>query len=135
MEYQVQAVNLPSDEMSKGYLEAAEWIGLVEDADRDALEQSVAARWSDDSLREAREDCEAFGAHAQSECPQEWERYVEEHGLAQAGHDFYLSRNGHGAGFFDRGRGRGYPGLQRVAETFGSAYVWYDDESETLSLD
>lgn len=37
----------------------------------------------------------------------------------QAGHDFQLSRNGHGAGFFDRG-GKHDDALQDAAKTFGT---------------
>jgi hypothetical protein len=31
--------------------------------------------------------------------------WLEHHGAAQVGHDFWLTRNGHGAGFWDRWSG------------------------------
>lgn len=47
----------------------------------------------------------------------------------RCGHDFWLSRNGHGAGFFDRelvtadGENVGDQ-LQKLAESFGEAHLW-----------
>lgn len=40
--------------------------------------------------------------------------------LAQCGHDFYLTRNGHGAGFWDRGYEKSVGDeLSRIARSFG----------------
>ena len=47
------------------------------------------------------------------------------------GHDFALSRNGHGAGFFDRDSG--YRHLQRWAKTFGSNTWQFDAATGELS--
>lgn len=54
----------------------------------------------------------------------EWKTYVAEHGEHSAGFDFALSRNGHGAGFFDRGHG--FPALQRFAKRWGECQVLLD---------
>lgn len=78
------------------------------------------------ALREARSDAYGF-LHAlegkgRGEDPAllaEWERYKEARSVEDAGGDFALSRNGHGAGFFSRDDG--YPLLQAHAKTFGSA--------------
>lgn len=45
-----------------------------------------------------------------------------------AGRDFWLSRNGHGAGFFDRGREPYWRALQSAAKTYGSREVVEDRE-------
>jgi len=52
----------------------------------------------------------------------------------QVGHDFWLTRNGHGAGFWDRGLGELGKKLSDAAKTSGSsdAYVG-DDEKVYLS--
>jgi len=42
--------------------------------------------------REFRNDCKAFGEQNESHINGQWSR---------AGHDFWLTRNGHGAGFWD----------------------------------
>lgn len=44
----------------------------------------------------------------------------------QAGHDFALSRNGHGAGFFDRGLGDKGTRLQDAARVYGESSAWFD---------
>jgi hypothetical protein len=38
----------------------------------------------------------------------------------QNGHDFWLTRNGHGAGFWDRGYGKPGDELSKIAKSFGS---------------
>ena len=40
-------------------------------------------------------------------------------GAEQAGHDFALTRNGHGAGFWDRGLGEVGDKLSKLAESYG----------------
>ena len=40
----------------------------------------------------------------------------------QVGHDFWLTRNGHGAGFWDRGLGEIGDRLTKAAEVYGSDY-------------
>ena len=49
----------------------------------------------------------------------------------QAGHDFALTRNGHGAGFWDHGAGGAGDALTESAESFGEFNIEitdYDDE-------
>ena len=41
--------------------------------------------------------------------------------MESAGTDYFLSRNGHGAGFFDRGNGPVFTELQRAARLDGTA--------------
>ena len=53
------------------------------------------------------------------------------HDPAQAGHDFALTRNGHGAGFWDHGAGEAGDALTESAEWFGEFNFeinYYDDE-------
>lgn len=42
----------------------------------------------------------------------------------QAGHDFWLTRNGHGSGFWDRGLGKLGDDLSKAAKTFGSSDLY-----------
>lgn len=46
-----------------------------------------------------------------------------------AGHDFYLTRNGHGAGFWDRGLGDLGDRLTRSAKPFGETYAYVGDDN------
>lgn len=45
----------------------------------------------------------------------------------QVGHDFTLTRNGHGAGFWDRGLGELGERLSSLAKSFGSVHVYMSD--------
>ena len=50
----------------------------------------------------------------------------------QAGHDFWLTRNGHGAGFWDRPEYYGAlkDGLTTMAHTYGEMYLGLDENGE-----
>lgn len=43
---------------------------------------------------------------------------------SQSGHDFWLTRNRHGAGFWDRGLGETGNGLTEAAQLYGSADLY-----------
>lgn len=59
------------------------------------------------------------------------------HGIeyAQIGHDITLTRNGHGAGFWDRGYGPRGERLSTSARALGEAYAYADHETKTLKLE
>lgn len=125
MEYEAVAVNLPTGPAMRAYLEAAEWAGINEESEREALRKSDAPRWTEESIRKATADVEDFiTANAEA---------IEASGLdpAHVGHNFYLSRNGHGAGFFDSGAPNGDE-LQRAAKVYGSTFESYDTMTESL---
>lgn len=48
----------------------------------------------------------------------------------QAGHDFWLTRNGHGAGFWDRGHGAIVGALTDLAESFGGCDLYVGDDGK-----
>lgn len=50
--------------------------------------------------------------------------------LEQAGHDFILTRNHHGAGFWDRGYGDAGDELTRLAHTMGECYAYVGDDNQ-----
>jgi hypothetical protein len=73
-----------------------------------------------ESQAKMREDCDAFVA-------------ANAHDLAsvddeQAGHDFWLTRNGHGAGFWDRGLGALGDRLTDAAHAFGECDLYVGDD-------
>lgn len=45
----------------------------------------------------------------------------------QFGHDFWLTRNGHGAGFWDRGLGKLGDELTEAANTYGEVFLYVSD--------
>jgi len=48
----------------------------------------------------------------------------------QAGHDFWLTRNGHGAGFWDRGLGLIGEKLTAIAHSFGECDLYVGDDGK-----
>jgi 5-formyltetrahydrofolate cyclo-ligase len=90
---------------------------------------------SDEIMASLREDVEAFLTAADAADLDLW---VRELGVPQIAHDFALTRNGHGAGFWDRFYSRDEREaagrrLTDVAKSFGSIslYVGDDDEIHT----
>jgi hypothetical protein len=53
---------------------------------------------------------------------------------SQSGHDFALSANGHGAGFFDRGYGAIGTRLQKACRPY-EYHVWLDEETGELEIE
>ena len=47
-----------------------------------------------------------------------------------AGHDFWLTRNGHGVGFWDRGLGELGDRLSEASEAFGEAHLYAGDDGK-----
>lgn len=50
-----------------------------------------------------------------------------------AGHDFWLTRNGHGAGFWDRGLGELGDRLSQASKVYGSVYLYLGDDELVYS--
>ena len=117
------------------YVEAALWSSYDEatPAGGEPLDKNYsAADLAPETAEQMRADCERFRAeqaelltryYAELPPKEEWT------GEAQAGHDFWLSRNGHGAGFFDREASREVcDGLQAAAKSFGNVDLYVEDD-------
>lgn len=75
-----------------------------------------------ETLESMRSDCAEFiEANAQA---------LDESGLRdeQIGHDFWLTRNGHGAGFWDRGLGEIGEALTKASKPYGDVYLYVGDD-------
>lgn len=75
---------------------------------------------TDDSLADMRADCEDF-----IECNAEDLVGIDPE---QAGHDFWLTRNGHGAGFWDRGLGEKGDRLTANSKPYGECSLCVGDD-------
>lgn len=75
-----------------------------------------------EALASMREDCEAF---AESEADD-----LADLSAAQAGHDFWLTRNRHGAGFWDRGLGDRGDRLTKAAHVYGESDLYVGDDGK-----
>jgi hypothetical protein len=81
-----------------------------------------------ETLQRMREDCEAFqrdNAELLAQVPQ---RRAEWTADEQNGHDFWLTRNGHGAGFWDRGYGALGRQLTDACRPWGSFDLYLGDD-------
>lgn len=125
-QYECFATNIPdSDPFLRAYLECAEWVGIIDEEEREKFERALAPKWSRAALATARAECRDFQWYCAA-------AGIELGDPTQDGHDFYLTRNGHGAGFWDRGYGPRGDALTKAAHTFGSADVWFDSRRARL---
>ena len=105
----------------RAYLEAALWASSVPDGDepldavfgiddfsKEAFDQAV--RECNDFIKSNRKDLESVGTEAQH------------------GHDFWLTRNRHGAGFWDRGYGAVGKRLTDNAHAYGQANAYAGED-------
>ena len=74
-----------------------------------------------ESLAAMAKDCAGFIAASGVEGSRNWS-------AEQAGHDFWLTRNGHGAGFWDRGHGAEGETLSKHAKSFGPCDLYIGDD-------
>lgn len=79
------------DLFTLSYLETALWSSTGDD-DKPLDDDYGIDDIADESLKAMIEDCKQFQADHADDIGNRWE---------QAGHDFWLTRNGHGAGFWD----------------------------------
>lgn len=123
------------DSMTRGYLTCALWSSNDESTPSggepldstygldDIAPASVAKAMADcaEFLRKiSPEDRDAYEQN--TDRPGEWS------GAEHMGHDFWLTRNGHGAGFWDRGLGELGERLTKVAKTFGETDMYVGDD-------
>jgi hypothetical protein len=103
----------------QAYVACALWASVDEAGEPlDGRDDEIA----EETRAQMRADCEAF-------CESNREALA---GLdaGQCGHDFWLSRNGHGAGFWDRGYGELGNRLHKCAEAFGGAHLYEGDDGQ-----
>ena len=111
-------MRIDPDSFLGGYLECALW--TAEDNDATIFD------FDPDTLAEAQSLCDQF----QAENAEALERYYEKTDRTDpsAGHDLWLTRNGHGVGFWDRIAGDEFPELCDAAKALGECYVFLDDD-------
>ncbi len=109
-----------SDEFTLGYITCALWASIGDDGSPLDTKYTIQDMISK-CLLEMLTDCINF----QSENAV-WLLAMYRQGFkpASAGQDFWLTRNGHGAGFWDRGLGKLGEDLTRAAKAYGSADLY-----------
>jgi hypothetical protein len=103
------------DSFTQGYLDCAEWL-LDKDVDRSKLRG-----WTKKAIKEAVDVCVRF----QVDHMNDLERYQEVTGrdANSAGVDFFLTRNGHDTGFWDRGDDPCLDRLTDASQCCGEVYT------------
>jgi len=111
-------------DMIEGYLDCALWASVPMSEDESA-DQSLfqigyeRANCCADTCADARAACEGFAEAHGDALRAAFEAYPQ-YTPTGAGHDLFLSRNGHGAGFFDHGEHPCWDVLQAAARGLGA---------------
>lgn len=104
------------------YIACALWTS-TDDDDVNMDENYDADDLAPSTLDKMREDVEAF-VESVEEAGWDVSAWSDE----QMGHDFWLTRNGHGAGFWDRGQGKVGDDLTALAHPFGEFSLYVGDD-------
>lgn len=112
------------DDFTQGYLGTAEWLAMAwrgDDSSDSSLTDAERERlrgFTRKAIAEAKRDCKAF----QRENRADLATYCLDTGwnMESAGGDLWLSRNGHGAGYFVHGYDPVFRRLQDAASRYGS---------------
>lgn len=111
------------DAFTRSYLETALRSSTECDADGNMgapLDENYSVDdFTVEALRESIDDCKPF-QETESDALEAAYGYGPSYGPESAGHDFWLTRNGHGAGFWDRGLGDVGGRLTQASKPYGS---------------
>ena len=102
------------DTFTQGYVEAVFW--LLDEEIKDATFADLAP----EALASIKEDCRDFQEANAADLEE-----IDDH---QAGVDFWLTRNRHGAGFWDRGHGPKGDRLTAAAHAYGESDAYLGDD-------
>lgn len=117
-------------DMLQGYAEAALWSSTGDDEKPPDAEHGV-SDIDPDTLAGMKADCARFAHENAADCI----AYVEaRRGWSYAGHNLWLTRNGHGVGVWDRGLGALGERLSEAARKFGEVYLEAGDDGKVYAL-
>lgn len=109
------------------YIECALWSSTdnADDSGGQPLDENYdESDLAPETLAAFKRDCESFQEANAADLAM---RGVD---IDQAGHDFWLTRNGHGAGFWDRGLGELGERLTKASKVFGSVDLVIGDDGK-----
>lgn len=110
------------DEFTTAYIECALWSSTDDTGENNPLDQFYSV---DNIAPEAMEkiiaDCAKFQAENAAMIGDD---------AKFAGHDFWLTRNGHGAGFWDGGWREHGDALTEASKAFGECYFYVGDDEK-----
>lgn len=127
-----QFTNKDVQKFITAYLECAMWSSHAFD-DEGTAQESLDQKYEFDdidpeSMEAAQKECVSFieGIATTLRHAIGRNRYT----MAGAGHDFWLTRNHHGAGFWDRGLGAAGESLSRWAKSYGEKNLIVGDDGK-----
>jgi hypothetical protein len=124
-QFEPEHTPVSTDAFTRGYLDCAEWL-LDEEIDRSAVNG-----WALEAITQAAEDCADFQKAQADDLDAYYETYKPRGNYDTqecAGHDFFLTRNGHGSGFWYRGLGALGERLSKAAKVYSSADAYLGDD-------
>lgn len=86
--------------------------------------------FSTEARLQGESDLADFLDYCDEQTPDWFDRLSGDYGFEQLAHDFWLTRNGHGTGFWDRGLGKLGDELTEHADTFGPVDIYVSDQNE-----
>jgi hypothetical protein len=113
----------------KAYIEAA----LIASTDDDCEPLDASFGFTDlpaETIAALTKDCHIF---AKDTSVAHWLAIaidIDGYSVARAGHDFWLTRNGHGAGYWDRDLGDVGEKLTDCAHVYGERYLYVGDDGK-----
>jgi hypothetical protein len=114
-------------EFFAGYVTCALWSSNDDEGnplDDDHGEEDI----GEETMREMREDCADFMRANAADLAAMME--ATGLGMSSMGHDFWLARNGHGAGFWDRGAGVVGDRLADACKPYGGVDLYIGDDGK-----
>lgn len=112
------------DAFTQGYIEAAFWTEC--NSDNPELEMATFADLSQSAFVAMVADCVDF----EESNAEALALYYAQRNEVSAGHDFWLTRNGHGAGFWDRGMGEVGDQLTAACRGYGECNLYMGDDEQ-----
>ena len=115
-------------EFLDAYIECALWSSTNMDTEKPLDDDYGVGDIADEALTRMAIECEDFQQLAEPVLAEAYQQPG--YGPAQAGHDFWLTRNRHGAGFWDRGLGETGEKLTQMAKWAGPVDLYVGDDGK-----
>lgn len=120
------------DHFTQGYIECALWSSV--DGDGEPLDDQYSATdIAPETLAQMITECAAFQEDNATALADAYANETIIYDEERAGHDFWLTRNGHGAGFWDRGLGATGETLSDAARSCGSIDLYIGDDGQVYA--
>lgn len=120
------------EQFLRGYIECALWSSTDEsdpETGGEPLDKNYSASdIAPETLAAMNRECLSFMEANENDLVETCTSGRDWTGYEQHGHDFWLTRNGHGAGFWDRGYGEAGKRLTKSAEACGERCLYVGDD-------